>query len=288
MRALAELGRVSNLPTVLSNVLVGVVAALPTGQPWPIRRLMLALVACSALYLAGMILNDVADAAVDARERPHRPIPSRRVRRSDAALLVVTLFGIALAALSICGAAALLSGLILATTIIAYDLLHTRHVTTVALMGLCRGLVYVVAAAAVSGDAGATDPTVLVLAGGLALYVVALTLLAREEAGGRLGANRWLAVALPMLPLGAAASAGNLLTVFGIAAATLLTAWLWLAARQLFRTPPRVVSAVLRWLAGICLVDALFLATLGNPLLALLAGGLFGLTAWGHRRVIGT
>jgi len=35
--------------------------------------------ASSCLYLAGMALNDYADREVDAKERPHRPIPSGRV-----------------------------------------------------------------------------------------------------------------------------------------------------------------------------------------------------------------
>ena len=51
---------------------------------------------------------------------------------------------------------------------------------------------------------------------------------------------------------------------------------------------PRVRIVVLRWLAGISLVDAIFLALLGRPVLAAVALGCLVVTSWGHRRILGT
>ena len=68
-----QLGRVSNLPTVWSNVLAGIVlggAALHVG---PAIGLGLA---ASLYYVGGMFLNDAFDHRVDARQRPERPIPA--------------------------------------------------------------------------------------------------------------------------------------------------------------------------------------------------------------------
>ena len=39
------------------------------------------------LYLSGMVLNDVFDAEVDAREQPERPIPSGRVSLQAATIV---------------------------------------------------------------------------------------------------------------------------------------------------------------------------------------------------------
>ena len=68
-----RLGRVSNLPTVWTNVLAGV--ALAGASPWQWAVLPAAL-GLSLAYLGGMYLNDAFDSAIDARERPSRPIPS--------------------------------------------------------------------------------------------------------------------------------------------------------------------------------------------------------------------
>src|SRR5262245_11728078 len=44
----------------------------------------LLLAASAGLYLSGMVFNDVFDRAVDASERPNRPIPSGRVKLNHA------------------------------------------------------------------------------------------------------------------------------------------------------------------------------------------------------------
>ncbi len=75
LATLLKLGRVSNLPTVWTNVLAGTVLAAGTVQSW---RTGLVLLAMSLFYVGGMYLNDYFDRAIDARERPQRPIPARR------------------------------------------------------------------------------------------------------------------------------------------------------------------------------------------------------------------
>ena len=79
-RTLLELGRVSNLPTVWTNVACG--AAL-SGAPLRAAPLVLVAVAGSLFYVGGMLLNDAFDAEIDRRERPERPIPSGRATLSE-------------------------------------------------------------------------------------------------------------------------------------------------------------------------------------------------------------
>src|SRR5262249_61425170 len=73
LTALARLGRVSNLPTVWTNVLAATVLA---GAEWGNLRTAVGLLAMSLFYVGGMYLNDYFDRAMDARERPTRPIPA--------------------------------------------------------------------------------------------------------------------------------------------------------------------------------------------------------------------
>src|SRR5262249_54789366 len=74
------LGRVSNLPTVWSNVLVGVVLA---GSTAPVRLVAALMAALSLFYVGGMFLNDAFDRNIDARIHPERPIPAGEVSASE-------------------------------------------------------------------------------------------------------------------------------------------------------------------------------------------------------------
>ncbi|MGH8999965.1 MAG: UbiA family prenyltransferase, partial [Acidimicrobiia bacterium] len=75
----ADVAALVRLPAVLSvpgDVLVGATSGGGHLRP---RRAGMLVASSSALYLAGMALNDWADRDIDARERPGRPIPSGRV-----------------------------------------------------------------------------------------------------------------------------------------------------------------------------------------------------------------
>jgi hypothetical protein len=83
---LLRLGRVSNLPTVWTNVLAG---AVLSGGDWRNWRLGLMLVAMSSFYVGGMYLNDyfgTADSVrpdLGGRSRRDRLLSHRRWRRCD-------------------------------------------------------------------------------------------------------------------------------------------------------------------------------------------------------------
>ena len=71
-----RLGRVSNLPTVWSNALAGMVLASGAPDATLLLGLMLGF---SASYTSGMFLNDAFDASFDQVHRPERPIPSGQI-----------------------------------------------------------------------------------------------------------------------------------------------------------------------------------------------------------------
>ena len=70
-----RLGRVSNQPTVWTNVLAGIVLA-GGGRPVTIVGLIAGV---AVMYTAGMFLNDAFDADFDRAHRPERPIPLGQV-----------------------------------------------------------------------------------------------------------------------------------------------------------------------------------------------------------------
>jgi 4-hydroxybenzoate polyprenyltransferase len=182
------LARVSNLPTVWSNVVAGslsagVASGLGPGAPRVV-------VAASLFYTGGMLLNDAFDAAFDREARPERPIPNGDVPRGEVFAAGAALLAGGLALLSGSRPAVLL-GLILIGAIVFYDARHKRQRFAPLVMGACRGLVYLIAATA----AGSITDSSLAGAAVMTLYVVGLTVVAKRS-----GADaRWL---VPLLIAG--------------------------------------------------------------------------------------
>src|SRR5919106_4360552 len=114
------------------------------GNLRPPLQFALLVVASCLLYLSGMVLNDVFDADVDARERPERPIPSGRIALRPAAGAG---WGLWFSGLFVAWFASILAsdwrpgvvGTTVAVFIILYDrvLKHTPIAPLV--MGACRG-----------------------------------------------------------------------------------------------------------------------------------------------------
>lgn len=317
LRAYLELSRISNLPTVWTNVLTGCGVGVlvrefarmidqglpldsiePTIAPiplWPTAAMTAAGV--SLLYIGGMAMNDLVDARFDHEERPDRPIPSGRITPRAATRFVVVTLVVGLILVALAGLSALMFGAWLVAMILLYDLVHKKTAWSVLIMGLCRALVYVCAAVAVAGDElfrhGLWKIAVM-LGVMIGLYTAGITVIARSENDGRLDGRKWLSVLMVLLPLAAPLAA---LPVSPMALATqkvaglaglLLVVWLSYAAFQVLRSRPRTMNAVLMWLSGMCLIDAYILSTIAQPVAAVLAGVCFLLTVWGHRHILGT
>jgi 4-hydroxybenzoate polyprenyltransferase len=78
-----QLMRLANVFTAVADVAMGYLVTHRNLEP-PAHFALLVVVSC-LLYLSGMVLNDVFDADVDAREQPTRPIPSGRITQRSAA-----------------------------------------------------------------------------------------------------------------------------------------------------------------------------------------------------------
>jgi 4-hydroxybenzoate polyprenyltransferase len=267
-----RLGRVSNLPTVWSNVLAGTVLA--GADPWTARTL-LAAVAVSLLYVGGMYLNDAFDRDFDARERPGRPIPAgladiNTVFAAGFALLLAGIAVLAAAAAPESGARPAMASVALAGAIVYYDWHHKQNALSPVYMGLCRALVYVAAGYA----AAAVLPwQLLAAAAAMLAYLVGLTYSAKQERLDRLE-RLWplaflvapLVYALALVP----ASVPSLLLLAALGASILLA--LHLLRRRAKGDVPRAVVGLI---AGIALVDALFMALAGAP-----AAAAAGVACW--------
>jgi 4-hydroxybenzoate polyprenyltransferase len=182
-----QLLRAANVFTAASNVIAGFL--IVRGEWAPTETLALLIAASACLYLAGMVLNDVYDAELDAVERPERPIPAGHISRTTAssagwALLSGGVLLSWLAALTCGHPMPGLLGVLLAFAIIRYDsVLKSTWIGPVA-MGWCRVL-NVMLGASVAGALTREWPALL-YAIVVGLYTVVLTNVARSETIGEL------------------------------------------------------------------------------------------------------
>jgi hypothetical protein len=281
LTTLLRLGRVSNLPTVWTNVLAGTVLA---GAEWRNWKTAAVLVAMSLFYVGGMYLNDYFDRSVDARERPERPIPAGEIA---AEAVAAGGFGLLLAGIVVLlplGTGAALAGVLLALAIVGYDAFHKGNPLAPLVMGLCRALVYAGAAAAALGS---VDGTVLVAALVLLAYVAGLTYAARQESLDQVG-NLWplVLLAAPLVLALPAVSQGPI----ALAIYLVLVGWTAYGVVLLARRPfaGAVSRAVALFIAGISLVDAALMAGAGAIAAALIATAGCGATLLLQRSIAGT
>lgn len=283
-----KLGRISNLPTVWTNTLVGVTLA---GGSVRDPRMPILLVAMSLFYTGGMYLNDAFDREFDARSRPERPIPAGQISAHAVFTSGFAMLGAALALLVMAGYGvpggtgwqAPAAGALLAAAIVLYNWNHKANPFSPVVMGVCRMLIYLTAALAF---ADTIDSKLLLASVVLLSYLIGLTYTAKREHLNELG-SVWPLTALVVPVIYGAILAMEVPAVWPFL--LMLAAWILYALRLLHRRAKGdVPRAVVSLIAGISLLDALILAGASAWQLGVTAVIAFGLTLALQRVVAGT
>ncbi len=177
LKACLDLSRVSNLPTVWTNVLAG---SLLSGAPFDLGVFLLLATSLSCFYAGGMAMNDLCDRDYDRVNRPSRPIPSGRVSVRSCRYFISLLFAAGFILLAFAPyLEAVPVALLLLAAIAAYNLRHKQNPLSVVLMAFCRFLIFIIAAVAISGQVAAAAT----VAGGVQFcYIIVVSLVARYEA----------------------------------------------------------------------------------------------------------
>ncbi len=288
LRTVLVLGRVSNLPTVWTNVFAGAALA---GASLDMRILVPLAIAMSLLYVAGMVLNDAFDRGWDAQHRKERPIPAGLI----SATAVFVLGGVLMAAgVGIVGTMSglgmffswrpFLATLALTSLILVYDLHHKKNALSPLLMGLCRVAVYITA----GWTAGAPESLLYVGAGLLLCHLIGLSYIAKHETKAALGRTWPVLLMLVPVVLGAIVLQHSLVGLAVSLAYAVAVAIGVAAALGVGKRKPNPRFAVPWLIASISLLDAMFLSVGGTVALSLMAMGCFALTLLFQRVIPGT
>ncbi len=306
--ALLATGRIANLPTVCSNVLVGfwLSSSLVFAHHWEapghdarVFALLLLMLPCCMIYVAGCMLGDALDYRFDVQNRAERPLPRGILTVHGVKRAAYMLFGLALIMLavsnhlialargedfspthSIIQVHEILLGLLLSAVVIAYAFHHKKNrIAALVMMGSCRFLLVILAMAfahktylaqttatsqATASQLRLTPSWIIIPAIAVAAYTVLLSWVASTESRpGVFQARKLLSIALLAVP------AGSFIMIFLQPAsntsqplsyaAALILCYLWMCYGLKALKQSKPLF-VSRALAGFCLVDAAYLA----------------------------
>lgn len=286
LKALLATARIANVPSVVSNVFLGMTIPIfvSSENPHWDQSTIFAIFAGVCLYIAGNFLNDWHDVAWDQKNRPERAIPSGLFPRG-LYLGIAILLGI----IGLCYVIAISKTVtavycLIAFCVVLYTVLHKKHSYSIWIMGACRGGLYALGCAAMfSGKSfiemiAREDAYFRVLINaffflpviGMICYIAGISLLARYETrSDELKKNaKVFASMLLLIPcmthscvmiyasLESSMSSGHLssgkFVAAGIIPFLLYTLWV-------IYSKSSVSKKVGRLLAGISLVDSVFL-----------------------------
>jgi hypothetical protein len=255
--AYLQLVRFPNLFTAAADILAGYFIVL--GHQLQSADLAYLVLSSSGSYAAGCVLNDLADRALDARERPFRPIPSGRVSVGEAYILLSFLLGLALLAAFRVGWASFFVAVILTLLVFSYDILTRERMPLGPInMAACRcfNLLLGMSPGLSLAGVAALFPVITLV------YVFSLTCLSRFEVQGAMGKTKrivvvgWVgtvAMLFGLWVLGRISNAGLVFLVF-------FALWTGPALVNALHLPkPEIIGrAVKMMILGIPLLDAVY------------------------------
>ncbi len=274
--------RISNAPTVISNILAGTAIAITMQSKYwtwtPAYDLFFG-VCILAIYFAGMILNDAFDSNHDKKYRPDRPIPSGVIPKSAAWVVGLAILG----AVSFFGIGhfAAKDLILLVVAVLLYTFFHRWLIPAIVFMALCRGLVYLIVANPILG---ADHAQLITFCIAIAFYTAVLTFIGRFE-NKKNASYAWITWLLLLPPIYVVCTHFPN-TQFAFIPLSFMSYWIWLAWNN-FKSNKKI-DGMHRILSGFCLLDCVLATTLEQYVIAGLCVLCFFITVGFHRKIIGT
>ena len=177
-----RLVRIPNVFTTISNILLGYIFFTSIDHFNYFD--MFKLISISAfLYIGGMVLNDYFDIKIDKKERPWRPLPSNKISKKNALIIMVISFLYSLTISVITGWYTFIITLTMVTLIFSYNRFLKNTICGSFIMGIIRSLNVLLGASQSIFliDGGIFDTRFFIPLLSEFLYVSAITILSKNE-----------------------------------------------------------------------------------------------------------
>jgi 4-hydroxybenzoate polyprenyltransferase len=263
--------RLPNVFTTPSNILAGYFAAVTVTEANS-GDLVPLMISSGLLYVAGIVLNDYFDIEIDKKERPSRPLASGTISKRHALALAIVALLIANTMALIVGLMSLAVSLALTVAIIAYDYRLKHSISGPFAMGITRFLNIILGASPVLLYVGAISYTIIgAAAASLFLYVVAVTVLSKKEAGNE-KPNSTIAFLMVFGVIAAIIALGLLVKLhwaFLLNLSIFATVMTITFKQHLMTDLPSVQKAVRNMVISIIILDSVFISGTAGPLYGL-------------------
>ena len=279
------LARISNLPTVWTNVLAAWAINATASSTFKIMpevcnftffdwsTFAYLLIGSSLIYAGGCTLNDAFDQDFDQAHNPKRPLSSGSISAQTVWILgsvELIMGGFLLVTVAGCEKTWVLA---LIASVLFYDFIHKKWAGGIIIMGGCRFFLWLTAATAAGKSALA--PQSLIWASVLASYIIGISWFARGESQKKTEPVQYSIILLFCSPLVALAllvywNQLDPIRVFLCNVTGLLVAWIAFSSIVMMREEKKgaIGKGVSRLLAGICALDATALSFYAPSLIA--------------------
>jgi 4-hydroxybenzoate polyprenyltransferase len=261
--------RLPNVFTTPSDILAGYFAAVTVADTNS-GDLLTLMVSSGLLYVAGIVLNDYFDIEIDKKERPSRPLPSGTITKRHALAIAIVALLIANTMALVVGLTSLAVSLALTVAIIAYDYRLKHGLFGPLAMGITRFLNVILGASPVLllNVTAVSYAIIGTAAASLFLYVVAITVLSKREAGNE-KPNSTIAFLMVFSVVGVIIILGLLAQLqwtFLLNLSIFATVMIVTFKQHLMKDLPSVQKVVRNMVISIIILDSVFISgTAGLP-----------------------
>jgi heme O synthase-like polyprenyltransferase len=295
-KAWFNLLRLSNTPTLISNVMVGFGLGISAYRvQWsdativpnfsPLVPLLIITFALLCAYFSGLVLNDAKDFTHDKKHRPNRPLPKGIISKKEAWIVGISLLASAVLISTFAEIRSAYLMLLLSVCILNYTYFHRFLIPALLFMGICRGLVYLVACSAFDVE---MQPQVLLVFGlGIAWYTVVLTFIARNEEKNNTSKSWLVFLLLPAAYVPALLYYTQFQMIWIVLSLGIFSLWTAFTF-VIFQITQKNVHGIHMMLAGFCLLDVVYLCVVGEVPIAIVSGLCLLLTVAAQRKILGT
>ena len=273
VRQVLTLARISNLPTVWTNVSVAWAVNATASDSFKIMPefgglgffdfeiFVFLITGASLVYAGGCTLNDAFDQEFDRVHNPTRPLSHGSI--SPQTVWILGFFELLVGAILLINLAGCEKNWVIALliSVIFYDYIHKKWIGGIVVMGTCRLFLWLTAASA--GNNTELAPQTWIWGIALTAYIIGISLFARGESKKEEFSSRYSILLLFSSPLLALAfliywNQLDPIRVFLCNATGLLIAWIAFSSIILMKEEKKgaIGSGVSRLLAGICALDA--------------------------------
>lgn len=261
VKAYLQLIRAPAVFTVCSNIFAAQILA--TGGNLDVSAFLITLIVSTAIYWAGMIMNDCVDINEDRKDRPFRPLPSNQIRLSTAWTMVILLLGTAIVLSYFLSIISLLITVTLIVSVITYNAWSKKYFIGVFNMGLCRYLNWLLGLSVAPVTYVSYILSLPILA-----YVTTLTILSRSETNA---SNRnhivfcLLGILATLLLIVLNFNLGIFNNIWGLATTVTLAIFLTAKLYAVYRNfqPAGIQNLMKLMILGIILLDSVMLLSGG-------------------------